>query len=191
MNDSATPPTDTRVSRSARIATAIAAACLLFATAVVMPSGTVAAHWRDGMSPNGCSSSQTVRSATLGYGPGDSYVMGRVQVRFSDPCDIIWTRVCIGIVTTDGRVSVRLATRGAGPAGAGGTYTDNGRAGTDSSQPACGSNSYEYAEWTYGAFTDCTEDFGAPCPSWGEGSMDAKVSGTYYYDYASTSGNKF
>jgi len=166
---------------------AAAAVVLSVIGAGLVGSNPAHAHWLDGTSPNGCGSSQTVRTATLGYGPNDAYWMGFVQLRFSDPCDIVWTRVCAGgNGTYNARVSVHKATRGASYAPVG-TYSNGSQAGSDTSSPICGSYSHTVAEWSFGVYTDCTEDYGTSCPTWGDGSMDAFYQGTYYYDAAQTS----
>lgn len=165
--------------RSLRVVLALASF-----VAIAIPTGTaLAAHWRDGYNPSGCSASPQ-RIGYLSYGPNDNYALGQVQLRFSDPCDIIWSRVCMRF--SNGYAISQRAYRGANSVGIG-TSTQTGRAGTDYSQPACGSSVYSRADWSYGVFADCSEDYGSSCPTWVEGSG----TGGGYFDSASTVNNKF
>ncbi|MAT07446.1 MAG: hypothetical protein CL424_20670 [Acidimicrobiaceae bacterium] len=139
------------------------------------------------MDPSGCSSGQTVEQEYLRYGAYGT-VMGRVQLRFSDPCDIVWTRVCRrGIFAIGGHFYGVQVHRGANYAGIG-SATSGVIAGNDTAAPACSLSGYDRATWTVGLFTDCLEDYNTSCLTWGEGGIHGQPnqSNVYYSDHETT-----
>lgn len=141
----------------------LVAVAILFAVAL-FPSGTTSALPKDGTDPTACASPQTVRARTIPANPG---IVLTVQLRFSDPCDIVWTRMCYngGYKAT--------AIRTARPAGQFPAYSDTrfrqARVLANpitSSFPFCSSNAYSYG---YGVEDDCMEDYGVSCVATGFG----------------------
>lgn len=112
---------------------------------------------KDGSSPNACSSPQTVRTASilrLGV------VIGVAQLRFSDPCDTVWGRVCF----TPGSANYELHyTEGHRTVPSSNQYLWQGAAYSSSGTGVCSGYSYTVSGWTVGVEDDCMEDYGYTC----------------------------
>lgn len=129
---------------------------------------------------SGCSSAITPQSAYLGYGPGEAYFMGRVQLRFSDPCGLMWSRTCRNNALTGVSVNWHRARRAGTSYWS--TYSNSTIQSSDSTSPACESSSYNRSWWTFGVFADCLEATAGKhgCNTYARGGLEGYIGSTYW-----------
>ncbi len=129
-------------------------------------AGQAQALSKDGTNPSGCSSPQTVRTASI---LRSGVVIGRTELRFSDPCDIVWSRVC-----WDSYSFHTLSVTRTIPDGYYGGFALGGSSGSG----VC-SGSYSQSKYGAGVEDDCQEDYGYTCAAYGSGAL-ADASSSYW-----------
>jgi len=149
-----------------------------FASAAVLLSTMVTSNGalalpKDGNNPNGCSSPQSVRVESIRK---NGVTIGIAQLRFSDPCDIVWGRVCY----TPGSAPYSLFyTEGHRTIPSNDQYLWQSAAYTSSGSGVCTGYAYTSAGWTVGVEDDCMEDYGYSCKAHTMGAL-ADNAGTYW-----------